>query len=136
MSMFGSAVCGGGNLNPFSKSPFPPEVVSNAAYGAGVLAIHAPAAVFSPPFSLHNVFVLFNEFVGPASRPGARAQISGVSTQQQARANLNPDDAAFYRSVLITFTTYTHQLVLFSSCLTFHAAPTIATTLSLHLVAS
>jgi len=55
MSMFGSAVCGGGNFNPFSKSPFPPEVVSNAAYGAGVLAIHAPAAVFSR----HLVYTMF-----------------------------------------------------------------------------
>lgn len=98
-----------------------------------------PLRFFPAPFNLHIVLVLFNEFAGPASRPGARAQISGVGTQQQARANLNRNDAAFYRSVLITLITlitYTHRLVLFSTCLTFHAAPTIATTLSLHLVAS
>ena len=45
----------GCSFNPFSNSPFPPEVVSNAAYGAGVLAIHAPAAVFSR----HLIYILF-----------------------------------------------------------------------------
>jgi hypothetical protein len=104
---------------------------------APVSLLFTPLLRFFPaPFNLLNVFVLFNEFAGPASRPGARSQISGVGTQQQARANLNRDDAAFCRSVLITLITYTHRLVLFSSCLTFHAAPTIATMLSLHLVAS